>query len=500
MSRKGTRTTFASLDTSSRTLNADRQNRHIAGMKADSSKLFGIGLSKTGTTSLAHALEILGYRTKDYLGISRYSRGDLSSIDLDVLDQYDALTDTPIPSFYRELDVRYPNSKFILTVRDREGWLKSCKKQFTQRLAEKQNEAHKRLFLDLYGTDVYDEQKFISGYETFVGGVIEYFKNRPLDLLVIDVAGGDGWEKLCPFLGKPIPDGPFPKANVTQIRWIDVADVVAIAREAGQEILRSGDSALGLPKPRAYTESTEDVAEAELLKFPRQLVKRAVRALQRDEKGAGLKAADRSRKRIVERLKKLTPQVPVLCRGGDTVPYAQRAKYSHLWLVDPLSGMSESTDAPRTLTVNIALIEDGRPICGVVYAPAIDTMYYAKAGHGSFKVERSAEPQRLAPRQRPLSDPAPRVPEAQAPTGVESGMSDTSKESPTTSPNDALAICLVADGQADACRSSGPSTEWEIAAAHAVANGAGISVCDCKSQEELRYNKETLINEFFTVV
>src|SRR5207247_6666629 len=149
--------------------------------------------------------------------------------------------DTPIPSFYRELDVRYPNSKFILTVRDREGWLKYCKKQFTQRLAEKQNEAHKRLFLDLYGTDVYDEQKFISGYETFVRGVIEYFKNRPLDLLVIDIAGGDGWEKLCRFLGKPIPDAPFPKANVTQIRWIDIAHVVAIAREAGQEILRSGD-------------------------------------------------------------------------------------------------------------------------------------------------------------------------------------------------------------------------------------------------------------------
>jgi len=437
-------------------------------MKANSSKLFGIGLSKTGTTSLAHALEILGYRTKDYLGVSRYSRGDLSSIDLDVLDQYDALTDTPIPSFYRELDARYPHSKFILSVRDREGWLKSCRKQFTQRLAEKQNEAHKRLFLDLYGTDVYDEQKFMSGYETFVGGVIEYFKNRPRDLLVIDIAGGDGWEKLCWFLDKPIPNTPFPKANVTQIRWINIADVVAIAREAGQEI------------------------------FPGRFVNRAMRVLQRDENSAGLKAAVRARKVIVERLKKLTPQVPVLCRGGGTMPYAERAKHNHLWLVDPLSG-TESADAPRTHTVNIALIEDGRPICGVVYVPATDTMYYAKAGYGSFKVERGGEPQRLAPRERPLADPHARVREAQAPPAIETGMRGPPKETATTSPNSALAICLVADGRADAWHSSAPAMEWEIAAAHAVANGAGIGIRDSRSQEELRYNKEDLINESFTV-
>lgn len=86
-------------------------------MTATRPKIFGIGLSKTGTTSLAHALEILGYRTKDYPGLSRYRAGDLSSVDLAVVDAYDALTDTPIPSFYRELDQRYPGAKFILTVR-----------------------------------------------------------------------------------------------------------------------------------------------------------------------------------------------------------------------------------------------------------------------------------------------------------------------------------------------------------------------------------------------
>ena len=84
-------------------------------MSASKSKIFGIGLSKTGTTSLARALEILGYKTRDYLGVTRYSSGDLSSIDLDEIETNDAFTDTPVPSFYRELDSRYPGSKFILT-------------------------------------------------------------------------------------------------------------------------------------------------------------------------------------------------------------------------------------------------------------------------------------------------------------------------------------------------------------------------------------------------
>jgi hypothetical protein len=199
-------------------------------------KIFGIGLSKTGTTSLAHALELLGYKTRDYPGLVHYSPGDLTSIDAGLLDTHDALTDTPIPSFYRELDARYPDAKFILTIRDAEGWLKSCKKQFTQKLADKQNDAHNRLFMDIYGCTMFDEQKFRAAYDRFINGVRDYFNGRPDKLLIMNVVAGDGWEMLCPFLNKSIPDIPFPKANVTQIRWMNADDLVGIAREAGQEI------------------------------------------------------------------------------------------------------------------------------------------------------------------------------------------------------------------------------------------------------------------------
>ena len=167
-------------------------------------KVFGVGLSKTGTTSLARALEILGYSVKDCLGITKYLKGNISSIDKTALESYDALTDTPIPNFYQELDKEYPGSKFILTVRDMDGWLKSCKKQFNQKLAEKRSDAANQLFLELYDTVTFDEEKFRSGYKKFTESVLEYFKDRPGDLLVIDISKGEGWEKLCPFLNKPI--------------------------------------------------------------------------------------------------------------------------------------------------------------------------------------------------------------------------------------------------------------------------------------------------------
>ena len=137
-------------------------------------KIFGIGLSKTGTTSLAGALEILGFSVKDCLGVKTYTKGDISSIDSSALATYDAFTDTPIPSFYQELDKLYPNAKFVLTVREMDAWLNSCRKQFSQKLAQKRSDAANQLFLDLYGTVVFDEQKFRAAYKAYVDGISCY--------------------------------------------------------------------------------------------------------------------------------------------------------------------------------------------------------------------------------------------------------------------------------------------------------------------------------------
>jgi 3'-phosphoadenosine 5'-phosphosulfate (PAPS) 3'-phosphatase len=446
-------------------------------MATSKSKIFGIGLSKTGTTSLANALQILGYKTKDNMGVVKYAAGDVSSVDLDLVDGLEALTDTPIPSFYRELDARYPGSKFILTVRDSGGWLKSCKKQFTPRFAGVQTDAHKRLFIDLYGTDAFDEQGFARGYEKFVNGAREYFKNRQSDLLIIDIAAGEGWGKLCPFLERPVPDVPFPKANVTQVRWMSVDDIVAVATHAGDELLRRYD---GERQGAGLGRGVNNDRHSRTVK---QLFDRVVQTMRgEDATHAAVRAAH---KVIVRGLNRLNPKIPVLSRAGELVPYDVRREWNHLWLVDPLDGEEAFVSGSGDFSVNIALIEDGRPIYGVVHAPAAGTTYYASAGKGAYRRGRGGEPVRLAPRgnpQRPAQEAAGRP-----------GHNAATEEGRRLS-SQALAMCTHAEEGGPGELTYPPSMEWQTAAALAILNAAGMRVYEGESGRELGCNKKDLAN------
>lgn len=439
-------------------------------------KIFGIGLSKTGTTSLAHALELLGYKTRDYPGLVHYSPGDLTSIDASLLDAHDALTDTPIPSFFRELDAEYPDAKFILTIRDAQGWLKSCKKQFTQKLADKQNEAHNRLFMDLYGCTVFDEQKFLAGYERFVNDVQACFRDRPGKLLIMNVAAGDGWDSLCPFLNKAIPDIPFPKANVTQIRWMSVDDLVDIAREAGQETLRLHDIM------SAHAIGQDANALAWIKRIPARL-ERAMLNLRGGRPAALARASRAAQAVLIARLSKLNPGIPVVSSASHGVPYAERSKWNHFWLIDPLDGEAGFASQAGEFTVNIALIEDQKPISGVVYAPRSGTLYYAMAGKGAFKVERGGQAVRIHAHDAAggVADPSP-------------GHASTPASAST-----ALMLCMLAEGLPGAAQLKHPCMEWQSAAAHAVAGAVGKHMRLCHGNGELTYNKMDWRNDCITV-
>lgn len=450
-------------------------------MNSSELKIFGIGLSKTGTTSLARALEILGYKTKDYLGITKYSPGNLSSIDLDEINANDAFTDTPIPSFYRELDKKYPDSKFILTVRDMDGWLKSCKKQFTQKLADKQNEASISLFMDLYGCFVFDEEKFITGYERFLNSALQYFRDRPDDLLVLDVTGGGGWDKLCSFLGTPTPDVPFPKANVTQIRWININDVVAIARLAGKEVLLQ-DS-----KFTQYLDK-EGNQRIWLSGLGRALVEKASHLIHGGTSGMRRAVAKNTRKIILKKLGDLNARIPVVAGETRGMFHSERTTWNHLWLVDvPQVGNSRLENLYTDFVISIALIEDRKPILGVVYAPAMDKVYYATAGKDAFMIER---------------DNAPVIINQHKENDV--GISPTMEFSPPsceenqkanqTSFNQALAMCMVAEGKLEIAPLLERTMEWQTAGAHVVLNSSGKKVIDTNTREELIYNKERFEN------
>ena len=418
-------------------------------------KIFGIGLSKTGTTSLAAALGILGYKTKDNPGIDHYAPGDLAtSIDEALLAEYDAFTDTPIPCFYRELDERFPGSRFILTTREMEGWLNSCRKQFTQKLADKQNAAHNHLFLDLYGCTVYNEKMFREGYEKFTRGVKDYFRDRPHDLLVMDVAGGDGWKDLCSFLNEPVPDIPFPKANVTRIRWMKIEDVVAVAREAGTQARNFHRRAIGGADDNRLRRLIDSIAYGIAGNDPLQ---KAVRA---------------SNRIITEKLKMLNPQIPIISRTDESLRQNTKEMPSHFWLVDPLDGEAGFINTSGSFTIDIALIEDRRPILGVVYAPVIDTMYYSMEGKGGYRIDNGGTAVALSP----------------------SGTDRWHDDGEHTVASTALTICLAAEGRIRLREPLSGSMEWETACAQAVLKAIAIKIMDGSTLEELAYSKKNFIN------
>lgn len=173
-------------------------------------KIFGIGFHKTGTTSLASALRRLGYSVTGPDGAHNHNIAEEAhDIVFDLAEQHDAFQDNPWPLFYKELDIKYPGSKFILTIRPTDNWIKSLVKHFGQ----KTTPMRKWIYGDDYGYPEGNEQIYIDRYEKHNREVQEYFKDRPGDLLVFRITEGDEWEKLCYFLHEPIPEGPFPHEN-----------------------------------------------------------------------------------------------------------------------------------------------------------------------------------------------------------------------------------------------------------------------------------------------
>jgi hypothetical protein len=184
-------------------------------------KIFGIGLSRTATKSLNSALAKLGYRslhwphdpiTQDEL--MRYFAGK-KPFALTVAEEYDAITDTPAALLFRELSAVYPESRFILTLRNRCDWLDSCESFFSgPRTGDAAYEAYcDAIRMRLYGRTCFNRGDFGRSYDTHVESVRGWFRAVPAKLLEIDISAGDAWGRLCEFLACPVPDAPFPHEN-----------------------------------------------------------------------------------------------------------------------------------------------------------------------------------------------------------------------------------------------------------------------------------------------
>jgi hypothetical protein len=174
----------------------------------DRPKVFGIGFHKTGTTSLAAALNVLGYRVTGPNWVDEPRIAELvHELAFDLVPQYDAFQDNPWPLLYRELDERYPGSKFVLTVRDPQEWMTSAKRHFGAA------ETSMRRWIYGHGSPLGHEDVYLARYKAHYTEVFDYFRVREQDLLVMDIANGDGWDTLCPFLDFRAPRSPFPHRN-----------------------------------------------------------------------------------------------------------------------------------------------------------------------------------------------------------------------------------------------------------------------------------------------
>ncbi len=213
-----------------------------------------------------------------------------------------------------------------------------------------------------------------------------------------------------------------------------------------------------------------------------------------------------SHKIITEGLKELTPDIPIISEEGKDIPYEERKSFKKLWLVDPLDGTKEFINKRDEFTLNVALVVEGEPVLGVVYAPAKNVIYFAEKGKGAFKGDVVAgdifDSAKLPLRfefEQPLRVVASR---SHRDEKTEEFIKKLSRSFlvETTSAGSSLKFCLLAEGNADVYPRFGPTMEWDTAAGHAVLKETGGFVYSLENLGELRYNKESLRNGPFVAL
>jgi hypothetical protein len=175
-------------------------------------KIFGIGLPRTGTTSLARALEAYGIDTVHY-PFALYEEG----LDAPVVAQHTAFVDTPVPMFYQELDQRWPGSRFVLTTRDKADWLESMKWLRTEgRKIWPPNPVREQYKRDFYGTNEFDRKRLSDTFDRYHEEVAGHFEGRKDEVLRLNIIESSDTSKLVDFLGLEAEPTPWPRANASR--------------------------------------------------------------------------------------------------------------------------------------------------------------------------------------------------------------------------------------------------------------------------------------------
>lgn len=203
---------------------------------------------------------------------------------------------------------------------------------------------------------------------------------------------------------------------------------------------------------------------------------------------------------ISDGLQQLTPKIPVLSEESSEQELANRLCWGKYWLVDPLDGTKEFISRNGQFTVNIALIEYGKPILGIVYAPVLELLYWGSEA-GAFKQQGAqlAEPIKVA--KTPAKDHVWRILASRSHVTTETlEYLEQFENKVLRNIGSSLKFCLVAEGKADLYPRLAPTSEWDSAAAQAIVEAAGGCVLEYPKLTPLRYNqRNTLLNPNFIV-
>jgi len=221
-------------------------------------------------------------------------------------------------------------------------------------------------------------------------------------------------------------------------------------------------------------------------------------------------ADKRAHKTIAEELS--STQIPILSEEGRHIPFNERKEWSRFWMVDPLDGTKEFIKRNGEFTVNIALIENQKPLMGIIYVPVTQTLYFGLEGKGAYKIDKfngalgGVEEWIEAARKLPIqegdrhftavgsrSHPSPETTEFLNELTKKHGQLNL------VSMGSSLKICLVAEGAADIYPRFAPTMEWDTAAGHGIALAAGKDIVDHSTGKRMKYNKENLLNNWFVV-
>jgi len=204
-------------------------------------------------------------------------------------------------------------------------------------------------------------------------------------------------------------------------------------------------------------------------------------------------------------------EIPVLSEEGRDIPYQERKDWNRLWIVDPIDGTKEFIKRNGEFTVNIALIENQRPLIGVIYVPVTGELYFSSKELGAYKVKVYQEDYNveallskgnklpLEREDKTFTIVASRSHMSEETESYVQEIRDIHGEVKLISKGSSLKLCMVAEGTANCYPRFAPTMEWDTAAGQAICEHAGFEVIDWDTKKNMLYNRKELLNNWFLV-